>query len=116
MKTGLNETRLSGTIKWGKLQDTSKGGHKFTAKMSIPFEFKDAGTGEMKGGANYIKICAWNELAVELADIPEESPVEILGRINERSYDGNCKKCAAEEKKYWTDVTVLNYSTLGEGS
>jgi len=52
---------------------------------------------------------AWGNMAEDLAQLSEDSKVKIHGRINSRSFMGNCPHCKEEQKRYWTEVVVDNF-------
>lgn len=66
------------------------------------------------GRKQYIKICAWYDLADSLKEIDNKTFIKIHGHIEESSFDSNCRYCNAKEKKYWTQVIVDNYTILNE--
>ena len=109
MVNGSNFVQLSGFLKFPSLKETNNGNFRFQGKIAVPFTFKDRETGETKQGSNYVKISAWGDVAQELSNLAEDTPVRVEGVLSERSYPGNCKKCGQEEKKYWTDVVVDNF-------
>jgi single-strand DNA-binding protein len=110
---GQNFVQLVGLMKFPSLRETVNGNHLFQGKVAVPYTYKDRQTGEVRESSNYIKISAWGEVAQDLARLPEDTPVKVQGRVNERSYDSNCKGCGEPEKKYWTDVLVENFVPVG---
>lgn len=109
---GKNEVYLTGFLKYAEVFPTSTGGHRLKAKISVPFVYKDKESGMQKEGSKYYKIAAWNDIAEDLGGLAEGTPIEIVGTLNERSYQGNCKSCGADEKKYWSDVVVDNFQVV----
>jgi hypothetical protein len=100
---GENFVSLKGTIQWPELKTVGENNSKlFKGKLVIPIGDK----------SQYIKISAWNSMAEGLGDVPKNSFVHIHGHIEERSYDGSCKHCKGQEKKYWTEVVVDNFTVL----
>lgn len=55
---------------------------------------------EDNAGFAFMSVDAWNELAVEVADLPQGSYLEFEGRVNTRSYEENGKKV------YFTSLVV----------
>ena len=106
---GSNFVELVGFIKYPQLRETRNGNYLFQGKVAVPFSYQDRETKEQKEGSKYIKISAWGDLAQDLANLSEDTPIKVHGVFNERSYDSNCKSCGAPEKKYWTDVLVNNF-------
>jgi single-stranded DNA-binding protein len=100
---GENFVSLKGSIQWPELKIVGdKNSKLFKGKLVIPIGDK----------SQYIKISAWNDLAEGLNDVPNKAFVHIHGHIEERSYDGSCKHCNGQEKKYWTEVVVDNFTVL----
>ena len=100
---GENFVNLKGTIQWPELKTVGeKNSSLFKGKLAIPIE----------GRSQYLKIAAWNQIAEGLAALPKDAFVHIHGHIEERSYDGSCKHCNGQEKKYWTEVVVDNFVQL----
>ena len=99
---GENFVNLKGIVQWPELRTVGQNNTKlFKAKLQIPIKDSDK--------AQYLKIAGWNDIAQGLADLPPNSYVHIHGHIEERSYDGTCKHCNGQEKKYWTEVVVDNF-------
>lgn len=109
---GNNFVELVGFLKSPQLKETRNNNFHFQGKVAVPFSYKDRQTGDLKEGSKYVKISAWGDLAQDIANLPEDTPVKVQGIFNERSYDGNCKSCGTTEKKYWTDVLVNNFVTV----
>jgi single-stranded DNA-binding protein len=106
---GENFVRLRGFLAYPKLSTTTNGFPRFEGKIAVPTTYKDK-AGEMKNTKLYYKLSAWGDVAEALGNMLAETPLEIVGHINERSYDGKCKHCGESEKKYWTDVQVDTFS------
>ena len=109
---GENFVELQGFIQYPKPFTTQRGFTGYNAKLVIPGEYTDKGTGETKETKSYLKISAWNDNAEQLAELKEGTAIKIQGVLQERSYDGNCKSCDATEKKYWTSVLVDNFEVV----
>ena len=62
----------------------------------------------------YLKVAAWNEVADALNEVGEDVFIHAHGHIEERSYDGACKHCKGQEKRYWTEVVIGNFMVLAE--
>lgn len=105
---GRNEVYLSGYIKFPEVQTTRNGYTLFKGKVEVPTVFTDK-NGEVKEIKKYIQVSAWGDLAQELGELQDGTPVHLVGSYNQRSYEGNCKSCSEPEKKYWTDVLVDNF-------
>lgn len=100
---GENFVSLKGTLQWPEFKTVGEyNTSMLQGKLVIPIEDKK----------QYIKIKAWRELADSLRDVPEGTFIHIHGHIEERSYDGLCKHCRGQEKKYWTDVVIDNFVVL----
>lgn len=106
---GKNFVELQGTIKWPEFKETRNGYQLFKGKIAVPFKWTDKASGEEKEGSSYYSFVVWGELAVEMSSLKEGVPVLIQGALQSRSYEANCKSCAAPEKKYWTDVLIDNF-------
>jgi len=106
---GNNFVELAGFLKYPELSETRNGNYRFQGKVAIPFSYVEKATGETKEGTRYVKISAWGDTAQDLGALKDGTSVRVQGVFNERSYDGNCKSCGAQEKKYWTDVLVSNF-------
>ena len=100
---GENFVSLKGSIAWPELKTVGERNAKlFKGKLIIPI-------GERK---QYLKIAAWDDVAEALYELPKDSFINIHGHIEERSYNGSCKKCGEAEKKYWTEVVVDNFAII----
>lgn len=105
MTEGENFVSLKGKIGAGELKTVGDNETKlFKGKIKIP----------MRGVDNYVKISAWGGTAEALSETPKNKFVHIQGRIEERSYDGECRHCHGPEKKYWTEVAVENFAVITE--
>ena len=102
---GENFVSLKGTIEWPELRRVGQNNTPlFKGKLKIPIGEK----------AQYLKVAAWNAVAEGLEALPKETFVHIHGHIEERSYDGTCKHCKGQEKKYWTEVVIDNFAPITE--
>lgn len=100
---GENFVSLKGTLQWPELKQVGQNNTPlFKAKLAIPFGDK----------SQYLKVAGWNSIAEGLNDVPKDAMIHIHGHIEERSYDGICKHCRGQEKKYWTEVVIDNFSVL----
>jgi len=100
---GVNFVELQGKIMWPSLKTVGKNDSKlFKGKVAVPLS-------DNPGRFQYVKISAWQSSAEALNEIPEDAFVKIHGHIEERSYEGQCRKCGQPEKKYWTEVAVDNF-------
>lgn len=97
---GSNFVELVGKIIYPDFKTVGSGSRLFKAKLAIPLD---------AGKFQYIKIAGWNERAEALAELPENTFIKIHGHIEERRYEGKCKKCGNAEYKYWTEVLVDNF-------
>ena len=102
---GSNFVELVGKIAYPDFKTVGNGSQLFKAKLAIPL-------GE--GRFQYIKICAWQSLAEGLSEIPQDVFIKIHGHIEERRYEGKCRKCGSPETKYWTEVLVDNFKVVSE--
>lgn len=109
---GENIVQMQGNLVFAELKETRNNNKLYKAKIAVPFTFKDRETQEQKQGFNYFPIVAWGELAEDLAALGDRIPVRVQGALQTRSYKGNCKSCAAEEKKYWTNIVVNNFAVV----
>lgn len=104
---GINFVKLKGFLSNPKPATTANGYSRFTARVAVPVVYEKAGeTHEIMISHN---ICAWGATAEGLGELAVDTPIEVTGHINTRSYKGRCKSCSAEEKKYWTEVQVNNF-------
>jgi single-stranded DNA-binding protein len=110
---GENFVRLVGFLKYPQLKQTATGKTYFQGKVAVPFSYTDRQSNEIKEGVKYVKVSAWGEAATALGGLPDDTAVQVSGIFNERSYDGNCKHCGAQDKKYWTDVLVDSVMVAG---
>lgn len=100
---GENFVSLKGTLQWPEFRRVGQNNTPlFKAKLRIPVGEK----------AQFLKIAGWNNIAEGLADVPENQFIHIHGHVEERSYDGACKHCKGQEKKYWTEVVVDNFAPI----
>ena len=103
-KKGQNFVQLEGELMWPEFKATGTGKLFCKFKMAIPFELRDGNVVK-----HYVKCAAWEGIAEALQDVEQGSWLKVTGRVNERSYDGKCKHCHSEEKKYWTEVVIDNF-------
>jgi hypothetical protein len=97
---GENFVRLRGRIVYPELKTVGQNNSKlFKGKLAIPIAERN----------QWLKIAAWNSVAEGLAALDDNAFVKIHGHIEERSYDGKCKHCNGQDKKYWTEVVVDNF-------
>ena len=108
---GENFVRLRGFLAYPKLTVTQNGYNKFDGKVGVPLTYKNK-AGETIDTKMFYKISAWGDLAEALGEMMSETPIEIVGHINERSYDGKCTKCGEVHKKYWTDIQVDTFNII----
>jgi hypothetical protein len=102
---GENFVSLKGIIQWPELKTVGENNSKlFKGKLAIPID----------GKSQYLKIAAWNQVAEGLMALQKDVFVHINGHIEERSYDGSCKHCKGQEKKYWTEVVVDNFIQMAQ--
>ena len=100
---GENFVSLKGQVLNFKLKTVGMNNSKLASgRLSIP----------INGKAQYVKITAWGSIAEELSSLPRNNFVHIHGHIEERSYEGHCKRCNGAEKKYWTEVLVDNFVVI----
>jgi hypothetical protein len=100
---GENFVTLKGIIQWPELKRVGQNNTPlFKGKLRIPIGDK----------SQYLKIAGWNSIAEGLSELPQDAFIHIHGHIEERSYDGTCKHCKGQEKKYWTEVVVDNFTQL----
>jgi len=103
---GENFVNLKGKIQWPELKQVGQNNTSlFKGKLQIPLD-------EEGEKSQYLKIAAWAATAEAMAEVPKDAFVHIHGHIEERSYDGACKHCKGQEKKYWTEVVVDNFQVL----
>jgi hypothetical protein len=101
---GENFVSLKGQITNGEFKVVGEKNSKlFKGKMTIPVGDK----------SQYIKVAAWREIAEGLESLPKNAFIHIHGHIEERSYDGTCRHCKGQEKKYWTEVVIDNFTQIG---
>jgi hypothetical protein len=101
---GENFVTLKGKIQWPEIKIVGQNNTKlFKGKLAIPLD---------DNKAQYLKIAAWAQVAEGLEGLPEGTFIHIHGHIEERSYDGKCKHCKGQEKKYWTEVVIDNFQVL----
>jgi len=106
---GKNFVELQGQIKWPDFKYTANGKPYIKFKVAVPVK-KQNGEEFM----NYVKAAAWDSTAEAINDLGENAWVKVHGRVSERSYDGKCKHCHGDDKKYWTEVVVDNFVKMGE--
>lgn len=75
------------------------------AKIAIPVK-------DQVNKYQYIKISAWGFNAELLYALDKSQIVRILGHIEERSFDGNCRLCNGYSKKFWTEVVVDTFTLI----
>jgi single-stranded DNA-binding protein len=109
---GFNSVKMRGFLLYPKSSVTSNGYPKFSGKIAVPITYKSGDT--EKEGRAYHNIVAFGSTAEALGEMLAETPIEIDGHLNSRSYDGPCKSCGAPEKKYWTEVQINNFIIITE--
>ena len=109
---GDNFIELQGYVRRPALSETNNGYTCFKGEVAVPFTYKDKASGVEKEGFNRFNVIAWGPIAQSLGELQEETPVRVQGLLQTRSYDGSCKKCGSQEKKYWTEVKVDNIEVL----
>lgn len=107
---GLNYVRMRGFLRRPKAGFTPTGYSKFSASLAVPVTYKKGG--EEVSSLIYHNVSAWGDTAEALAELAEETPLEIEGHINSRSYDSPCKSCGAVEKKYWVEIQIGNFTIV----
>jgi len=110
MKEGINSVRMSGFLKYPQLTATANGYPQFKGKIAIPISYTR--NGEEVNTQIYHNICAWGPAAEGLGELLQDTPIEIDGSVNTKSYNGKCKHCQGEDKKYWTEIQVNNFIIL----
>jgi hypothetical protein len=94
---GINFVELKGKIVSPQFK-TVTGNHKlFKSKIAIPTP---------NGRHQYLKVAAWNSNAEGLNELSENTFIKVQGHIEERSYEGKCRHCGGDERKYWTEVII----------
>jgi hypothetical protein len=109
---GENFVRLKGFLAYPKLTVTTNGYNKFDGKIVIPLVYKNNKTGEEIESKKFVKISAWGDVAEALGCMSPDTCLEIIGFINERSYEGKCEHCGGVQKKYWTDIQVDTFTVI----
>jgi hypothetical protein len=105
---GDNFVQLIGKVMYPTLKNVGeKNTSLFQAKLAIPI---NGSTDKFQ----YIKIKAWGNTASSLGNIKAEEYIKVHGHIEESSYQGKCKACGGQEKKFWTDVVVDNFGPATE--
>ena len=107
---GVNSVKMSGYLMYPTSTTTASGYPKFTGKLSIPVTY-DRG-GEKVEGKSFHNICAFGPAAEGFGELMANTPIQIDGAVNTRSYDGKCKHCLKTDKKYWTEIQVHNFIVL----
>jgi len=109
---GINSVKMAGYLMYPKLTTTASGFPKFTGRIAIPVRYT-RGSEEVESKV-YQNISAFGPVAEGLGELLNDTPIQIDGSINTRSYDGKCSKCGSPDKKYWTEVQVNNFIILNE--
>ena len=104
---GINFVRLKGILKWPKPGKTQGGYPRFTGRVAVPLVYEK--NGEKVETEISHNVSAWGPTAEGLGELADGTPVEVVGHINTRSYDGRCKHCDGTDKKYWTEVQVETF-------
>lgn len=107
--SGENFVRLRGFLAYPKLTQTSTGKHKFDGKIAVPITYKNK-QGETINSRISYKISAWGDVAEALGEMAADTPITIVGHLNERAYDAKCEHCGGTIKRYWTDVQVQTFT------
>lgn len=114
MVQGQNEVYLTGYLRYPELRTTANGYDRFKGKVEVPVEITKKDTGEVITISKYVKVSAWNNVARELSSFADGTPIRVQGTFSETSYNGNCKQCGAEEKRYWTEVVLDAFELVEE--
>lgn len=104
--SGDNFVKLIGIVKYKKVTSYDNGSTSFKCSLAIPSPNND-------GQYQYVKVSSWIKEDDDLNIVPNGTWLKIMGHIEEKSYDSNCKYCNGPDKKYWTDVVIDNYIILG---
>lgn len=102
--SGENFVKLKGKLTKSSTKVVGDNSKLFKGVLAIPANFPNNGT-------QYIKISSFG-CAEELDAAGNGSFVEILGHIEEQSYNGKCKHCGGFDKKYWTEVSVDYFKVI----
>jgi single-stranded DNA-binding protein len=107
---GKNFVILQGSLRYPKPAVTQNGFPKFTAKMAVPVKFTR--NGQEQSSEVYFNVIAWGDVAEGMGELIENTPLEIQGHLNTRSYDGKCRHCGGADKKYWSEVQIDNFKIV----
>ena len=100
-----NFVKVIGKVKYKKVTTYDNGNSNFKCSIAIQTP---------NGNYQYIKVSCWIDRDSDLHNIKNGTILKILGHIEEKSYDSNCKYCNGPTKNYWTDVVIDNYVIIGE--
>ena len=92
---------MQGKVVESTLNYTTKGNPYCKGKIAIPFTAQDDSIKH-----KFYSFIVWQDLAELVAEIPEDTLVNMEGNLRISSYDGSCPDCGSTLKKYWTDIVI----------
>ena len=92
---------MKGNVVESTLNYTKNGDPYCKGKIAIPFIGRDDSVKH-----KFYSFIVWQDLAEIVAEIPEDTVVNMEGDLRISSYDASCPDCGASLKKYWTDIVV----------
>lgn len=107
---GENHVMMSGYLNNPKFETTQNGYSKFTARLGLPVKVKKTSGEETI--QIYYNIIAWGDIAEAMESFVEGTPMRVVGKLNVRSYKSKCRGCGEEVTKYWTTVSVDNFTVV----
>jgi single-stranded DNA-binding protein len=106
-----NFVEVTGKLAYPEYKETSNGYPRFTGKVIVTKQGTDR-DGNDYSSKDFVRIVAWGDLARTMQELEENSRLNVTGRLSDRSYTGQCKACGADQKRFWYEVVVDNYTVV----
>lgn len=100
---GENFVCMVGKITKPKFKELDNNNFMFKATLAIP---------AFESGYQYVKVGAWGTNAEYLGELKSGTYIKIHGHLEESSYNGTCRHCGGQDKKYWTEIIIDNFKIL----
>ena len=104
---------LVGILENPRITQTQTGKSVYHATVVIPTQYQNH-EGQLVSSKHYVPIVAWQDLAEGLAELEEGTPVNVLGSMLIRKYDGTCDQCNGTTKRRWAEVKVSYFEVYSE--
>lgn len=107
----VNHVEMTGKLAYPEYKETANGYPRFSGKLIITKKGSDR-DGNAYESKDFVRIVAWGDLALTMQDLVENSRLSVTGRLSDRSYTGQCKGCGCDQKRFWYEVVIDNYTVV----